>query len=88
MGVEPLLGVRDDLRIAARHVQHDGIICAGDFAAHLDVADTVVDAHERLVPQQAQGAGGDGDGLQRRAHPGALGVAYAVDICEDRKSVV
>lgn len=40
----------------------------------------MVDAHQRLVPQQGQGAGSDGDAGQRSAHAGTLGEADAVDV--------
>jgi len=83
-GRQPLLGIRDDLRVAPGHVQHHGIVGASDLASHLNVSDAVVDADQRLVPQQAQGARGDGDGLQRRAHPRPLGVADAVDVRDAR----
>lgn len=38
----------------------------------------MIHTHERLVPQQRTGARREGDALQRGAHPGALGVAYAI----------
>lgn len=76
----PLFGISYDLRIPPRDIEYDGVIGAGDFAAHLDVSDAVVDAHQWLAPQETQTAGGDGHGLQRRPHPGTLGEAYAVDV--------
>ncbi|QBZ54269.1 hypothetical protein PoMZ_09965 [Pyricularia oryzae] len=76
----PLLGVRDDLRVASADVQHDGVVGARDGAAHLDVADAVVDAHERLVPEQGERAGADGSARQRRPHPRPLCIANAVDL--------
>lgn len=72
-----LLGVRDDLGVAARDVQHDGVVGARDLAAHLDVSDAVVHADQGLAPEQGEGARGDGDALQRRAHARPLGVADA-----------
>lgn len=76
----PLFGISYDLRIPPRDIEHDRVIGARDFAAHLDVSDAVVDAHQWFVPQETQTAGGDGHGLQRRPHPGTLGEAYAVDV--------
>lgn len=76
----PLLGVGNDLGVAAADVQHDGVICAGDLAAHLDVSDAVVDADEGLIPEEGQGARADGDAGEGRAHAGALGEADAVDV--------
>ncbi len=32
-----LLRVRDDLGVSARDIEHDGILCAGDLATHLDI---------------------------------------------------
>lgn len=76
----PLLRIRDDLRVPAAHVQHDRVLGAGDLAAHLDVADAVVDADEGLVPEEGEHARGDGDGLEGRTHAGTFGVADAVDV--------
>lgn len=75
-----LLGVGDDLRVAPADVEHDGVLGARDLAAHLDVADAVVDAHERAVPQQTQRAGGHGHRGQRRAHARPPREADAVDL--------
>ena len=74
--------VRDHLGVAAGDVQHDGVGGACDGAAHLDVADAVVHADQGFGPQERERAGGEGDGLERRAHARALGVADAVDVGE------
>ena len=42
--------------------------------------DAVVDANYGLIPEEGEHARGDGDGLEGRAHPGAFGVADAVDV--------
>ena len=59
----PLRRVRDHLRVAAGDVEDHGICGPRDRPPHLDVADAVVDAHDRLVPEQAQRPRGHGDGL-------------------------
>lgn len=74
----PPLGVRDHLRVAPAHVQHDRVPGPRDRAPHLDVAHAVVHADERQVtPEQRERTRRHRDGLQGRAHPRALGVAYA-----------
>lgn len=40
----------------------------------------MVDANKLLAPQQTEHAGGNGDALQRGAHPRAFGIANAVHI--------
>lgn len=72
--------VGNDLGVAAAHVEHHGVLGARDGAPHFDVTDAVVYADERLVPEEGAGAGGEGDGLERGAHAGAFGVAYAVEV--------
>ena len=42
--------------------------------------DAVVYPYEGFVPEEGEGAGGYGDGLEGGAHAGAAGVAYAIDI--------
>jgi hypothetical protein len=42
----------------------------------------MVHAHQLLSPQQAEGPRGYGYALERRAHAGAFGVAYAVDVID------
>lgn len=75
-----LLGVGNDLGVAAADVQHDGVVGAGDLAAHFDVADAVVDADEGSIPEQGQGARANGHAGEGRAHAGTLGEADAVDV--------
>ena len=50
------VAVADHLGVAAADVEDGGVVGARDQAAHLDVADAVVDGHERLVPQLGQRA--------------------------------
>ena len=76
----PPFAVRDDLRVPAGDVEHDGVDGAGDRAAHLDVRDAVVHADERLPPEQRERARRGGGDLERRAHPGPLGVAHAGEV--------
>ena len=76
----PVRRVRDDLRVSARHIQHDRVLGARDASSHLDVADAVVHAHEGLAPEERAGSRGEGNALEGRAHPRAFGVAYAVDV--------
>lgn len=76
----PPFAVRDDLRVAAGDVQYDGVHGAGDRASHLDVRDAVVDADERLPPEERQSPGRRRRDLERRAHAGPLGVADAGEV--------
>lgn len=39
----------------------------------------MVYAHQWFVPEEAEGAGGEGDGLEGGTHAGALCVAYYID---------
>lgn len=66
--------VGHDLRVAARRVQHHRVREPRREAAHLDVRDAVVHRHERDAAQQRERLREDGDGGERPAHAGALGV--------------
>lgn len=60
----PPLGVRDHLRVAPAHVQHDRVLRARDLAPHLDVPHAVVHPDEgETAPEEGERARGDGDGL-------------------------
>lgn len=76
----PPLAIGDDLGVPPADVEDDGVLGAGDDAAHLDVGDAVVDGDDGLVPEQGEDADGDGGDLEGGAHAGALGVAEAVDV--------
>lgn len=75
-----LLGVGNDLGVAAGDVEDDGVLGASDLAAHFNVADAVVYTDEGNAPKERDGACADGDGGERRAHAWALGEADAVDL--------
>ena len=59
---------------------HGGVDGAGNEAAHLNVAHAVVDADQRLVPQQRQRARNDSHDHERRRHARPLGEADAVNV--------
>lgn len=40
----------------------------------------MIDGDEGFAPEEGEGAGGEGDGLQGGAHAGPAGVAYAGDV--------
>lgn len=75
-----VLGVGDDLGVAAADVEHDRVFGLGDLAAHLDVADAVVDGDERDAPQQGERAGEHGDGVEGRPHAGPAREADHIEL--------
>lgn len=81
----PLRRVRNDLGVAAGHIQDDGIHSTRDGASHLNVADAVVHTDKRLVVEDSKGSCHKRDSLQRCAHAWTLGIADAVDLCQARE---
>ncbi|GIX64502.1 nitronate monooxygenase [Babesia caballi] len=71
----PLDVVREHLGVAARDVQDDGVLVAAQEAAHLDMADAVVDRDDGGARHEVHGLGRERADMQRRAHAGPPRVA-------------
>mmetsp|Transcript_35397 Transcript_35397/g.92612 ORF Transcript_35397/g.92612 Transcript_35397/m.92612 type:complete len:398 (-) Transcript_35397:111-1304(-) len=84
----PLLRVRNDLCVSPTDVKNGGVPGSRDQTPHLDMADAVIDSHERLAPKLCNRTCNDSKHIQRSAHSRPFGEAYTVNVSRMDRSLL